>query len=276
MNKKADEAFIHKVINMAKSKYNLKDYVKGIDIKYAFAEADQDMVDGKPAIAYYNHLDGTISLSTSALDDRVCELESTLEYMNLLEINLFINLYVAHILLHEMEHARQDKIVNEDGDKTLEGKLLGLTHMKITVPENFSYIDYDKLGAYFHQLYNDSYEFNPAERMADINSYRTVLATIQTYRYQLVDLYDKLSRLFFRSNIRGYEEAFNRDMCPTQAYLSATGRQYEWKDLDIYHPNQETLMRRVLSQYGLNDRMYYGLPITVDEYNAVDDMVRGN
>ena len=72
MTKKADEAFIHKVINMAKSKYNLKDYVKGIDIKYAFAEADQDMVDGKPAIAYYNHLDGTISLSTSALDDRVC------------------------------------------------------------------------------------------------------------------------------------------------------------------------------------------------------------
>lgn len=190
------------------------------------------------SIASYSSYTKNITISTCRIDQLANNIDSNILRVDNFEKLLYINLSIVQILLHEIEHAKQQKIAYSEN--SLESLILRLSFL-------------------INNGYDDMlYEFCPEERMAEINSYEEVISIYNRLNYKQNTLseilyYEKLKRC-----LRGYHYKNSLINIPTKDYFALGNR----PDLaDVFDFSME------LEKYTLYERFRYGFQITTDEYS---------
>lgn len=223
-NQKIDTNFINKTIKIASSYYELDKYIlENFNSPLLFCEAGY-IIDTKIIIT---------NLNSILKDSNEIEKESPF----LKQSKAFKYLYCIHVLLHEIEHAKQQKTIYEEN---IESKIL---HAEFNLvfkakQKNFikKFIEYKKQS----KLRTKFYTFSPSERLAEIRS----LETSKTIAKLLQDemCYDYMLESQLYNLIRGYNVGLINYLsnAPTKYYLQQVNPNYNFNELDILSKNLNT------------------------------------
>lgn len=266
-----DHYFLDKVVEIVVKKRDLNDYVKNtvfID-KLDGAESDK-------TFASYNYLRKQISVYYWPIQI-MCQKNSRYDSLfNPIERMLYHNINITQCILHELEHATQYKTADDHENTSIEAKLIRTASLLKRTLKNPKFnelllsgkISPKSLEIYlkdYRNLYKKNYEINPMERMAQINSYRTIINFLEFIKKQIPMLFTFNCKALEREKIRGYESSWQKGLCPTHVYLKNTRKEDVWKSFDFYDENQAVLIKKVSNEYDLNKRLLLGLPVSPDE-----------
>ena len=159
------------------------------------------------------------------------------EYSNYFESNLML----LEIIIHEIEHAKQHKIINSNANDKygfIEKVLLACCYNIYRLnsqpaPWPDSDIKYlEKLGIERNEntilklleLQNSLYRYAPNERMAEINSFYQLKKMLEGYG-DPEEVLDKINLSFNRQLIRGYQKTKEEQMIipPSYRFLAGMG-----------------------------------------------------
>lgn len=241
-----DKEFIEKLVEYLVCKDNLGNYISNYEFSDHFSDDGvpaRFILDSKKLITYLNIYD-------------VANSKLSMQYnLYFYEKNLYKNIIIIQIILHEITHIKQFKM-NDEKRKDLESVLIniGILLCKKSIFENpKENIDaYSKLGRY-----------NPTERIAEIDSMRIVKDFVCSMEKQVPDLEDVLEAEFLKRNLWGYSSA---DLiCPTEYFLTELNLTGTWNTF---------VANNAFEQYDLMERLRLGLPINLEEYRKIDEMIR--
>lgn len=263
-----DVKFIDKILDIAINSKGLNDYVKDYEVS-----SNED----KSNVAEYNGETKKIVVYEKNMGDKIFnDLLHTTKAYSETEKRLYINSFIAQVLLHEVEHANQKRIVKTENG--LESSLLKLCEFeispkietllkngKIDIMEAQLYIE-TKLNKYT-TIYTELYECAPHERLAQIKSYQEIIDSLGFIdRYNIVTRRKEIEKL--GTVLNGYDDTHS----PTITYLSNQGREEELKQFDWYNEDENESIRLSKERYNLKDRMKFGLPIDSKERQFVKEI----
>lgn len=257
-----NQSYINKLIEIVVKGKSLEDYVHN----FVVAESSEDKSD----YANYRPDSKTISLYLDGFSEYI---ESEIKYIALFPKSdrcLYKNLITTQTILHELEHAEQQKII--DTSDTLEASILRLCEFedrpdieilvslgKISINEANSYLN--KKYTNYQRIYNELYLYAPHERLAEIKSYQTIINILKYIKYtQRLVNYEKLNKL--EKLLRGYNSTYS----PTITYLEKQDRRNDLEKFDWYSESKAETIRLSKEKYSLSDRLKYGLPIDKEEH----------
>ena len=175
------------------------------------------------------------------------------------------NIMILLCLFHELEHSRQ-AVVSQD-KKTLYqlliyyGKSLGLSSQN--QPSTSKYANQKK------QLYEKTYQYNPCERDAYIYSAKEVLEIIAKEETISTNIQKYIEYLFIKFSLSGYIAPKEKIISPTETFLTMIGKRDIWQEMPFYSNLDLVLYSRVKARYTLEERLRYGLPISINEYKQL-------
>ena len=166
------------------------------------------------------------------------------------------HLYGMEVIRHEMEHARNLKIV-EDGKKDIESFVMNCS-LRDYVLLHQSFYNIDQLDPFtLRYKIQENYETNPGERLAEIKAWKYLVNLLKNQR-RTEDLLQARSMLYY-SYVRGYQDNRYQLEDPTSQFLLNTG---------MYHDLYWLKKRIARNDYSFDTRVTYGLPITQKEYDT--------
>lgn len=222
---------IDKIIDYLINKNNLEKYIVNIDVQRIRSNN----------LASYSINDKKIIIYSNIIKKMVKDIKFNLNCNDQVTKNMYINLSILQIILHEIEHANQEKIINYN---TLESFILRISKL---VKQN-----------------NQVYEFNPKERFAEIKSYNEILEILTYYEK------DKLLKLLITNDelqrkMRGYHYCDNKLYSPIELYFSIGKKEYLLSAFEWYD-NSKNLTENVNNMYTISDSLFYGFPIFDNDY----------
>lgn len=235
----------------------------------------------------YNSMINTINVSNQSNEKGKCGYYSPIDK----ELNIVLpteendyfdyNATVLHILLHELEHVGQHKKCLERESNDLETDLLNtcfsannnleviqkrLHNNEIEPSEYLAVIEQLK----FYQMYSDivnkgCYELLPSERQAEINSFKYLIELLKnSYDEKYKDKFEMIKVNYLIRNLMGYKSDNKNIIAPT----------YELYRIILDFMNQSDNQEKYFEKFKsfsknmtLDQRLYYGLNISLDEYN---------
>lgn len=206
----------------------LNDYILNINVQYIRSNN----------LASYSPHTKKITLYITVVEQMIKDIETNILNANDFEIMLYKNLSILQVLLHEVEHANQQKIVYDEN--SLEALIIKLSHLVI---DNGN----EKL-----------YEFCPEERLAEIKSYDEIIELIKYLNKELLILPEILNTEKLRRLLRGYHYSNSSITVPIIDYFTFGKKSEVLKVFD--------LSTDVKKKYTLNERLKYGFPISIHEY----------
>ncbi len=234
-NKIIDLKDIEKILELLIIDKCLDDYITNIDIKPIISDN----------LASYSTTAKNIIIYTGTLELMIKNIEKNLLIESDIEKNLYKNLSILQILLHEVEHANQERISYTEN--SLESFVIRISYLVSNYNENL-------------------YEYCPKERLAEIKSFEEILSLIMIINDKLEKLLkiienEKLLRL-----LRGYHYSKFLVNCPFITYFKLGNKEEILKSFDWHSDIQENTVSQVSNIYDLNLRMKFGFPITLNEY----------
>lgn len=232
-----DVYFVQNLINFLICEHSLDKYINRISI---FENELNDY-------ASYNFL--TKDLTLYKLDALFEKYREPVEKLNLntFEHNLFLNLSVILFILHELNHAIQNKEIIQ-GKTNNRSNLLNVNYQLI-----MGNLNVPDLKNYYVRMY----EFLPMERMAELDAFKFI---IDFWDFSVAPTIKKIiERSYLKVQLMGYDNFYSP---PSKVFLESLGLNRLWEH---YKSNN----------YGdLNDRLYMGLEISEEEYNLQKDKIR--
>lgn len=267
--KTVDEDYIRRVIDTVINGRELVEYVRKYEIVKTFEIQTNEQKNSNPIATY----DGScIKISLEGIEFKIKEAQDT--YLHLFPSSLeqyqYINSVITQIILHELEHANQKKIIQTSHNMEARILLYSYTpsieeNIKIGEIDNFirenkEYIEY--LIQKLQKKIDEFYIYAPQERLAEIRSHQ-----------QLIDILNSLERSPNRvikflyvgkidSMFRGYEDGI---ISPTIHYLRGIGNGDILEFFNWYDPDEAKAVLKSKQNYSLEERLIYGLPITNEE-----------
>ena len=180
------------------------------------------------------------------------------------------NLFETMVVLHEMEHVHQEPLKREKFN-TMESRLVFLNDILDYADKEGSVLSRAlgifRLARYGH-YYSDNHDLAPIERLANIRSYEgmfKILNEIDKYDIETVKIFEAhVLDLLVQQILCGYELQGDKTNDPSIDFL-----------LGMKHPDVEHLVLHSGyfngDSYSLKDRVTYGLSISKDEYEDVQD-----
>ena len=236
-NKILDIKSIERIVELIIDTRKLNNYVNNIVV-----ESDNS----KKLASYQNYLK-QISINAQMIDIMLKRLEDNIIIENSFEKLFYKNLSVLQVILHEIEHAYQEKIMLLEN--SLEAFILRISYM---VREE------DSKRLYEYCLY---------ERLAEIKSFEMLSEIVSLDFKELKQVgclvkNDKLQRM-----LRGYHyngtEYINY---PIEEYLIGCNKKELLNSFDWYSDDNESCIFNSSEKYKLYDRYKYGFPISKEEY----------
>ncbi len=289
-NKLVDKEYIDKLVEMFVKEYNLDDYVKKIEFTSELIKSEDDV-----CFANYNPLEMNIFIDTESLD---IMLKHSSKYDCLFdgyEITMFKNSTITQAILHELEHAYQNKVSDGVDDGTIETKLIKTCYAyeyylkKGTLEQEIEdnkdnplrlseLLEILSTQALKNACYLEFYNLDPMERLAQIHSYQTLIKSLEIYKTRIPALYEFQLSSLVEETLNGHLEAWERGgICPTEVYLNVIGRGKAWKELDFYDPDRQKLIDNAVEKHSVTRRLILGLPVTRNEFDdKVDWLVTTN
>ena len=269
-----DKQFIEQLVEIILKDRSLKEYIKEL----VFMPNPKEKLNFTATMGY-----GAITKKIYIYQENLyIVLKKEMKELNLnkIEAMFYANFRTAQMLLHEIEHAIQEKqmdklpfnikkydietqlfrIYKYDAEETK--KLMNfLTTSKNPV--------YQKKLAEKRTLYKTFYAYDPLERLAQLHSLTMVKKMITPLQRQLPNLYKIEMYNLFEESLNGYEPTFFEIKSPTLEHLKGLQYLEKLKDLEIYSNNNKTLISNILNQYSLQTRLDLGLPLTKIEYHEL-------
>ena len=279
--KLVDTKFVEKIIEIVVSKKSLNNYVRSVQFTDQLYKDDYRVV-----CAAYDLLNMRILIDYESIQ---IDMESRSYYDQLfhkLEQVMFKNLTITQYILHELEHAYQNKQTDNKADDSIEAKLINASFVLEQAMKNPRFLtallngkipaqDFIACMIQNRELYKQYYHLNPTERLAQVNSFRTIINSIDPIKKYIPNLYEFEQASLLEEMLSGYQDSWNQGCCPTQVYLLGIGRSKVWNGFDFYSQDSSQLMKNVCEKYNLVRRLSLGLPVSYDEYTATDELLQG-
>ncbi|MGM9850332.1 MAG: hypothetical protein ACI31V_05505 [Bacilli bacterium] len=265
-NKMINKTYIDKLMDIIINGKGLNDYVE----KYEISEKNSNMT------ASYIYSSKKITIYCKKLYE---DFLNEMQYTILLpedERYLFMNSMMTQIILHELEHANQRRIIHNENN--LEANILKLCEFDFHKYEKIKKGLTSKTTANLYMIekmmeYMDNcealYDYAPNERLAQIKSYQELIDALRLFKdnsriIEFEEFY-KLGNI-----LNGYKDTSS----PTIDYLNTQGRNEELKSFDWYSDDEDESIKLSQDRYTLRDRMKYGLPIDEKEHQYVKEIFR--
>lgn len=245
-----DISFIEDLINIVSQTSGLQSYIKKLLI-YSDREEKSLSFNG---IAKYDLDTKYISINLLKVYSRM--MKNIKEYSGMFtnnEMFLHMNLYISQIVLHELEHIKQLKRIDM-GYNDLNTQLLSLSFKDITSIN-----------------YKQNYYYVPCEREAEIMSYLTLINSLNPIKEKAPNLCDYYYASYIQRLISGYSY---EELSPTLYFMNNMNYMSEWKNFDFYSKDDNQLLINLQSGYSLPNRLLYGLPISIDEFDSAYKKLR--
>ena len=275
-----DPKFIDKLIEIVVSKKSLNDYVRNVEFTNKLEKNDY-MVE----CAAYAPISMKILVDYESIQIAIENRSHYEQLFQSLEKIMYRNLTITQYILHELEHAFQNKQADNKPDNSTETKLVSASFvieqamknprvlnalLKGEIPAQ-NFIIYALQNRKLKKQY---YAFNPIERLAQINSFKTIINSIKPIKKYIPNLYEFKQASLVEEMVRGYASSWSQGICPTQVYLFGTKQSSVWSELDFYDQNLSQLIKNVNDGYTLAKRLSLGLPISYDEYNSCNNWLQ--
>ena len=249
-NKKVDYSFYERFFEIVKridglDKYlNELIYISREDYKNPKYEKYTAGMSGLFGQAGYEYKTGNLVVYAYNIErDKEHEVEKTK-----LEVNSSVILYnflVLQTLLHEVEHAKQYKL--KDNGTDIESELIRVTDVE--GPDT-----------------NESYEYSFIERLAELRSFEFILDLYEQLGVGDQRIYDYFHKEYFEAALRGYHFEDENGFYASEENGSLVAPTVKY--LKIHNGDLDKLSELELSIEG-EDRIIYGLPISVEEYKSL-------
>ena len=208
--------------------------------------------------AYYDYDEKLININIKKII-----INSTEDFKGLLSsesLYLFINLYILKVLFHELNHALQIKYINKKNND-VETILLLYSYFTLniflTINSNFKQ---NKL------LYKKTYNYNPAERLAEIDALSCIIKFIDKQQCVNINIKKLFQVQLINTQLLKYKSIFKNIQVPSYLFLSKIGFEHVWDSFDFMRDGYESQLKLATKYYSLEDRLKLGLPISNDEY----------
>jgi len=281
--KLVDTHFINKLIEIVVNANHLNNYVKNL-VFSNLREADEGF-----AVAGYDLIGGNILVSIDAINKVLENMEYSDRYAYLftdVEQIFRRNLIITQFILHELEHAKQNKQANSK-DTDLETKLLKASFRESQTIKNPKVwelifkgeINPIELVAYIaikKAKYEQYYKENPSERLAQIRSYKTITDVLEPIKDLVPNLSQFEQASLVEQMLAGYSYDWSMISAPTPIYLEGLGYSNIWENLDFYDSNIMELQNKVADKYDLAKRLILGLPINDKEYENTSNWLHSS
>ena len=227
---------IQKIIEFSVVNKQLSGYISNINIQSIRSNS----------LASYSYYDRNITINYTMIEKMIDDIKTNNLLLVGLEKMLYINLRLYQIILHEIEHAEQEKIAYRDN--SMEAFIIRLTYLT-----DYSYI-------------NKLYECCPVERLAEINSYEEIQLLIQYVTRNIKYLYDVIETEKNQRLIQGYHYSNSIVKSPIVNYFELSNKKKLLNCFEWYSNIYQESVRSSIANYDLNDRLKYGFPIEASEY----------
>lgn len=221
---------IDKILELLIIEKNLNDYIANINV--------QQMRSNNLA-SYSVHTKG-ITIYIEMIEQMVNDIEANILNVTNFEKMLYKNFSILQVLLHEVEHANQQKIAYHDN--SLEALIIRL-----------SYLVNDGYG-------EKLYEYCPEERLAEIKSFEEIGKLASHIDRDKIILSNIIETETLKRLLRGYHYKNYSVNVPIIDYFTFGNKE---KLLQAFE-----LSDNVQKKYTLNERFKYGFPISVSEYGG--------
>lgn len=194
-------------------------------------------------LASYSSYTKKIVIYSNMIDKMINNISRSLKTNNHLTKNIYINLSILQVVLHEIEHANQEKIISYNN---LEAFILRISQM--ISPEK------------------EIYEISPKERLAEIKSYGDILKILGYY----INDDDSVSELIKNEEmirkLRGYHYTDNQLYSPFVSFLILGDKKHLLSSFEWYSEKNTTMLENINKLYNLNECLFYGFPISNENY----------
>lgn len=279
--KLADKKYIEQFIDIVVNSMGLNNYLIGFEILRDVTTCEDSnfvsFAGYSPVLKkLYIFIEGINKLLI--LNDKYRALFSSTEQI------FYQNVLISQVILHELEHANQVKIINTND--SLETKILKLSSIDCIVENELARLkdagcnqkDIEKarqlLTMSYGTLYRIYYDLAPEERFAEIKSHRTMIKILEVMKRQTPKLREFESICLLENMTRGYSFIENRISSPTIDFLTLLGKKRELRQFGWYDKEVDKSLFLSQSQFSLTERMIYGLPISNIEHKAVDKIIK--
>lgn len=221
---------IEKILELLVVEKSLNEYILNIDVQLIRSNN----------LASYSNYTKKITIYTKTIDQMVKDIDSNILNISKFETSLYKNLSILQVLLHEIEHANQQKIAYHNNN--LEALIIRLSYLVN--------------NGYDEKLY----EFCPEERLAEIKSFEEINTMISYINNKLDLLPNVIETEKLKRQLRGYHYKNNFVTVPIVEYFTIGNKEKLLETFD--------LSKAALNKYALNDRYKYGFPISNIEYGT--------
>lgn len=198
-------------------------------------------------LASYCNYTKTIIINCNTIEYMLKNIEENLLISKYFEKIFYKNIAILQVILHELEHAYQEKIIYTEN--SLEAFLL-----RISLHVN---------NEFREKLYDICIE----ERLAEINSFEKINSMIYPLHSDLPELYDALQIDKLQRLLRGYHYISGEFIeSPLINYMKKTNNSIILNVFDWYNNDQKMCLDSVSAKYKIGDRYKYGFPVELEEY----------
>ena len=261
-DKKIDGDYIEKLIDIYVTTNVLEKYV----LKYEIIRSDNNR--NKNYLASYNPYDKTIKIYGEEIDRLFNSSKKYEMDFNDLEKCFYQNVIFTQIILHELEHANQRRIMaHENG---LEAEILTLSFIRVKEVNkliSLGYNDYQIIKLMLgdieevRELYELNYDIAPQERLAEIKSHLLMIDILNGIGGFLPNLILMEEAHVLKNMLKGY----NQYSSPSIRFIKQIGNGNALQLFDWYDNDSEKCLSLLREKYSLYERLKYGLMISKQE-----------
>lgn len=160
---------------------------------------------------------------------------------------IMFNLLVLQTLLHEIEHAKQNKAMKENND--FESELLRI--LDTDIPETTS-----------------TYECDIKERLAELRSFKFIMDIYQYLNLDVQEIYEYFEQKYKKMLLHGYRFLDDKGLYTekeTDIFVSPTDEYAQKKHVDM------NLYKELVKNVIEDERYFYGLSVSVSDYKKFKD-----
>lgn len=268
--KLVDKAYLEKLIDLVVNSKDISKYVQNSEIVSSGTEETMDGI----LLAEYRPNRKLIRIYSEAMERMLEDHDKYQELFNGIEQIFYKNVLITQIILHELEHANQRRIIEKED--TLESKVLktSVTNIDIdlvstllnegfTIDQILYYIRREKT------LREEHYLLLPDERIAEIRSHQEIVRTLEPIKEYTPNLIEFEKTNVFENMLRGYSYNQGRIISPTLEYMKIRKNIDKLKEYEWYDENDQECLKKAKAAFSLKKRLNYGLPIDTSEFSGL-------
>ena len=219
---------IKKILELLVIEKDLNNYILDIDIQHIRSNN----------LASYSSYSKIVTIYVNQIYEMLNDIQKDILIFDNISIMLYKNLSILQTLLHEVEHANQQKLAYYEN--SLESFIIRLSYLVSNSCEDILY------------------EYCPEERLAEIKSLEEIIKMVDYIEKNFFDLRTILDTEKLKRLLRGYHYRNSSVNIPIVDYFTMGNKKHLLDVIDLSKNNQ--------TKYTLNERFKYGFPISIDEY----------